>query len=83
MLDTTTTRPSDAYLAPGRTEAHSLGYGYLIWLLPGPRRQFTPIGLFGQRILVDPAAKLVMVQTALDNSDEIGRLWSDVVKAFG
>jgi hypothetical protein len=32
---------------------------------------------------VDPAAKLVMVQTALDNSDEIGRLWSDVVKAFG
>jgi CubicO group peptidase (beta-lactamase class C family) len=83
MCEATTTRPSDAYLAPGRTEPHSLGYGYLMWLLPGPRRQFAPIGFLGQRILVDPASKLVMVQTALENSDEIGRLWSDVVKTFG
>jgi CubicO group peptidase (beta-lactamase class C family) len=83
MSEATTTRPSDAYLAPGRTEARSLGYGYLMWLLPGTRRQFTPIGFLGQRILVDPAAKLVMAQTALENSDEIGPLWSDVVKTFG
>ena len=83
MLEATTTRPSDAYLAPGRTAPDSLGYGYLMWLLPGPRRQFTPIGFLGQRILVDPASKLVMAQTALDNSDEIGQLWSDLVKTFG
>jgi CubicO group peptidase (beta-lactamase class C family) len=83
MLDATTVRASDAYLAPGRTAPNSLGYGYLLWLLPGTRRQFAPIGFYGQRILVDPASKLVMVQTALDNNDEIGRLWSDVVKTFG
>jgi CubicO group peptidase (beta-lactamase class C family) len=83
MLDTTTTRPSDAYLAPGRTSPSSFGYGYLMWLLPGTRRQFAPVGAYGQRILVDPASKLVMVQTALDHNDEIGRLWSDVVKTFG
>jgi CubicO group peptidase (beta-lactamase class C family) len=83
MWEATTTRPSDACLAPGRTEPHSLGYGYLMWLLPGTRRQFTPIGFLGQRILVDPASKLVMVQTAVENSDEIAQLWSDVVKAFG
>ena len=83
MREATTTRPSDAYLAPGRTEARSLGYGYLMWLLPGPRRQFAPIGFLGQRILVDPGSKLVMAQTALENSDEIGQLWSDLVKTFG
>jgi CubicO group peptidase (beta-lactamase class C family) len=83
MLDTTTTRPSDAYLAPGRTTPISFGYGYLMWLLPGTRRQFTPIGFYGQRILVDPSSKLVMAQTALDNNDEIGRLWSEVVGMFG
>jgi hypothetical protein len=54
-----------------------------MWLLPGTRRQFTPIGFLGQRILVDPASKLVMAQTALENSDEIGKLWSDVVRTFG
>jgi len=83
MLDATTTRPSDAYLAPGRTTPNSLGYGYLMWLMPGTRRQFTPIGFLGQRILVDPASKLIMAQTAVENSNEIGPLWSDVVKAFG
>ena len=83
MLDTTTTRSTDSYLAPGRTSPSSFGYGYLMWLLPGVRRQFAPIGAYGQRILVDPTSKLVMVQTALDNNDEIGRLWSDVVGVFG
>ena len=83
LMDATTTRPSDAYLAPGRTSPTSLGYGYLIWLLPGTRRQFTPIGFLGQRILVDPASKLVMVQTAVENTDEVGRLWADVVRQFG
>jgi CubicO group peptidase (beta-lactamase class C family) len=83
LKEATTTRPSDVYLAPGRTSPTSLGYGYLIWLLPGARRQFAPIGFLGQRILVDPASKLVMVQTAVENTDEVGRLWADVVRQFG
>ena len=44
MIEATTTRPSDTYLAPGRSSPSSLGYGYLIWLLPGTRRQFALIG---------------------------------------
>jgi CubicO group peptidase (beta-lactamase class C family) len=83
LMEATTTRPSDVYLAPGRTSPTSLGYGYLIWLLPGARRQFAPIGFLGQRILVDPVSKLVMVQTAVENTDEVWRLWADVVRQFG
>src|SRR4029078_6144473 len=62
MWEATTPRPSDAYLAPARTEARSLGYGYLMWLLPGTRRQFAPIVFLGQRILVDADAQLSIVQ---------------------
>jgi PAS domain S-box-containing protein len=41
MIDATTVRPSDAYLLPGRAMApQPFGYGYLLWLLPGQRRQF-------------------------------------------
>jgi CubicO group peptidase (beta-lactamase class C family) len=83
MIDATTTRLSDTYLAAGRTSPRSLGYGCLLWLLPGTRRQFAAIGFYGQRICVDPASKLVMVQTALEDNDEVWRLWSDAVKTFG
>jgi CubicO group peptidase (beta-lactamase class C family) len=83
MLEATTVRPSDGYLAPGRTSPNSLGYGYLMWLLPGTRRRFALIGLYGQRICVDPASKLVMVQTAVEENDEVWKLWSAVVKQFG
>ena len=38
-VDATTTRPSDAYLAPGKAMP-TFGYGYFLWLLPGDRRQF-------------------------------------------
>jgi CubicO group peptidase (beta-lactamase class C family) len=81
MIEATTTRPSDAYLAP--TSPSSLGYGYLIWLLPGTRRQFALLGAYSQLVLVDPPSKLVMVQTALERSDEVWPLWSAVVKQFG
>ena len=57
-----------------RTSPRSLGYGYLLWLLPGTRRQFAVIGAYGQRICVDPTSKLVMVQTAVENNDEVWRL---------
>ena len=82
MIDATTTRPSDAYLAPGNAMPN-FGYGYFLWLLPGARRQFALVGANGQRICVDPSSKLVMVQTAVDNTDEVWRLWSAVVEQFG
>ena len=56
------------------------GYGYLLWLLPGERRQFALVGSFGQRIIVDPPSKLVMVQTALDETDAGSwKLWRTLV----
>jgi CubicO group peptidase (beta-lactamase class C family) len=83
MIEATTTRPSDAYLAPGRTTPRSLGYGYLVWLLPGERRQFMFRGDYGQDVLVDPPSKLVMVQTALDRGEDVFRLWAEAVERFG
>jgi hypothetical protein len=82
MIDATTTRPSDAYLAPGKAMPN-FGYGYFFWLLPGARRQFALLGANGQRICVDPTSKLVLVQTAVDNTDEVWRLWSTLVEQFG
>ncbi len=82
MIDATTVRAADQYLAPGRATP-KLGYGYLVWLLPGSRRQFALVGLHGQYICVDPASKLVMVQTAVDTGDEVWHLWSALVEQFG
>jgi CubicO group peptidase (beta-lactamase class C family) len=82
MIDATTTRPSDAYLAPGKATP-TLGYGYFLWLLPGPRRGFALLGANAQRICVDPASKLIMVQTAVENTDEVWHLWSALVEQFG
>jgi CubicO group peptidase (beta-lactamase class C family) len=84
MIDATTARAADAYLAPGRNGPGSFGYGYLIWLLPGARRQFAFISDYGQRIFVDPGSKLVMVQTAVETTQkEVFHLWSALVEQFG
>jgi CubicO group peptidase (beta-lactamase class C family) len=84
MIDATTIRPSDRYLAPGNANPR-LGYGYLVWLLPSERRQFALIGLHGQRICIDPLSKLVLVQTAVadDPNREYLSLWSALVEQFG
>jgi CubicO group peptidase (beta-lactamase class C family) len=82
MIDATTVRASDAYLAPGRATP-MLGYGYLLWLIPGARRQFALVGLHGQNICIDPTSKLVMVQTAVNTNYEVWRLWSALVGQFG
>jgi CubicO group peptidase (beta-lactamase class C family) len=82
LIEATTVRSGDGYLAPGKATP-SLGYGYFLWLLPGVRRQFALIGANGQRICVDPTSKLVMVHTAVENTDEVWRLWSAVVEQFG
>jgi CubicO group peptidase (beta-lactamase class C family) len=63
LLDATTVKESDAQLVPGKSTPF-FGYGYQVWILPGPRRMFVLLGAYGQRIFVDPQTKLVMVQTA-------------------
>ena len=44
---------------------HAPGYGFQFWLLPTKHRTFMMRGLRGQFVLIDPEAKLVIVQTAL------------------
>jgi CubicO group peptidase (beta-lactamase class C family) len=80
VIDATTTKPSNDYLAPGKATP-MLGYGYFIWLLPAPR-QFALLGANGQCICVDPALKLVLVQTAVEYTDQVWRLWSALVEQF-
>jgi len=83
MIEATTVRAEDAYLQPGQA-MRDFGYGSLFWLLPGERRQFALVGAFGQRVIVDPPSKLVMVQTALDETDGGSwKLWRTLVKQFG
>jgi CubicO group peptidase (beta-lactamase class C family) len=89
LLDATTVRPSDAWLAPG-TATPYFGYGYQTWLFPGEPRRFALLGIRGQIIFVDPATKLVMVHTAVRTkpSDpganaETVTLWLNVVAQLG
>lgn len=63
LLAATTVAPGDQHLAPQPGKRY-FGYGYQVWIFPGPRRQFALLGIHGQAIFVDPAARLVMVQTA-------------------
>ena len=48
------------------------GYGYQFWLYPGETRRFMMLGVFGQSMFVDPAQKLVIVQTAANATAEAG-----------
>ena len=89
LLDATTVRPSDGYLAPGMATPY-FGYGYQVWLLPGEQRRFALIGIRGQLIFVDPASRLVMVHTAVRRKpSELGAnaeavtLWLHVVAQLG
>jgi len=87
MIDATTVRPSEAYLSPGRAMS-MFGYGYLLWLFPGNRRQFALVGYKGQYICIDPISKLVMVQTAVEapgagSNREAWSLWSALIEQHG
>lgn len=64
LRDATTVKDSDSQLTPGKP-APFFGYGYQLWIFPGPRRMFALLGANGQRIFVDPQTKLIMVQTAV------------------
>jgi CubicO group peptidase (beta-lactamase class C family) len=64
------------------------GYGYQTWILDDERRMFALVGLHGQVILVDPASRLVLVQTAvrksaIDANKETLALWQGIVKQLG
>jgi CubicO group peptidase (beta-lactamase class C family) len=51
------------------------GYGYQTWLIDGTEPRFAAFGIHGQAIFVDPAAKLVVVHTAVwaDANDRAAR----------
>lgn len=82
---------------PGAMDSHGshyFGYGYQVWLMPGAHRRFVLLGVYGQAIFVDPAAKLVMVHLAVgadargDGSgarlgQERDALWRGVVAHYG
>jgi CubicO group peptidase (beta-lactamase class C family) len=70
----------------------SLGYGYQFWILPGEKRRFALIGVYGQILFVDPELKLVMVQTAVTHNASVTKesmgaeryaLWRGLVGHFG
>ena len=77
------------YLAPG-TATRGDGYGYQIWLLRGPRREFALRGIHGQVIFVDPGLQLVLVHTAVrlkaaadPAAAELNALWRTLVDHMG
>jgi CubicO group peptidase (beta-lactamase class C family) len=91
VIDATTVRERDGYLAPGHLmPGFPLGYGYQVWLLRGERRMFVLLGIRGQALFVDPAAKLVMVHTAVRKNPTglaqftaVTDLWAAVVDQLG
>ncbi len=58
------TTPESEHLKPGRATPYN-GYGYQTWLVGGSRPTFALLGVRGQGVFVDPAAKLVVVHTAV------------------
>jgi len=64
LIEATTVAPGEEFRAPRRATPY-FGYGYQTWLFPGPRRQFALLGIHGQAIFVDPAARLVLAHTAV------------------
>ncbi|PQV54683.1 serine hydrolase [Paraburkholderia sp. BL21I4N1] len=88
VLQATSVASPDSFLAPGKANP-LFGYGYQVWILPGDHRMFALQGMDGQRIIVDPRSKLVLVQTAVWTSDhdpgmrEVYALWNALVAQFG
>jgi len=69
------------------------GYGYQTWVFPMRERTFALQGIHGQVILVQPASKIVMVQTSVFDGasgrqhsaswSRIWDLWTGVLKSLG
>ncbi len=89
VIDATTAAAPGSFLAPG-TMTRFYGYGYQVWIMPGPRRDFALLGIHGQATFVDPAAKLVLVHTAVrpkptgnPGQSELIALWQGLVEQYG
>jgi len=89
VIEATTATSERPHLMPGKATPY-FGYGYQVWLQPGPGRIFALLGTHGQAILVEPKSKLVMVQTAvrpLPANDPGGRegqaLWRGLLEKLG
>ena len=70
LLEATDWHKQPDALAPGHATPF-FGYGYQFWILPGEKRRFALIGVYGQAIYVNPELKLVMVQTAAARSASV------------
>src|SRR5206468_13011378 len=91
LLDATDWRRSPEPFRPRKATPY-MGYGYQFWIFPGEARRFALIGVYGQSIFVDPALKLVIVETAANATAEAGRngfgadrqaFWYGVVNHYG
>jgi len=83
------TTPQSEFQKPGVATRY-FGYGYQVWLFPGPGRRFALLGVHGQAVLVDPVSKLVLVHTAVRmkaSQDpaalELRALWEALVGKVG
>ena len=74
-----------------RTAGRAYGYGYQFWTLPGDKRRFVLLGVYGQAIFVDPEKKLVMVHMAAAKNArvgvesmgaEMGALWQGIAESL-
>lgn len=91
LLDATDWHRQPEAFAPRKATPY-FGYGYQFWLLPGEKRRFALLGVYGQSIFVDPELKLVMVITAAAKNASVGKesfgrerdaLWRGVVARYG
>jgi CubicO group peptidase (beta-lactamase class C family) len=72
LIEATDWHRHPAAFAPGKATP-GYGYGYQFWIFPGESRRFALLGVYGQAIFIDPASKLVLVQTAVAKTARIGR----------
>lgn len=83
------TRTAAPHLQPHVASSY-FGYGHQFWTFPGRCHQFALLGVRGQAIFVDPASRLVLVQTAVWESAgdraaraELLSLWQGVLAQHG
>lgn len=92
LLNATTISLQPNEFAP-KVATPYMGYGFQVWLIPNKTRTFVLQGIHGQHIFVQPATKIVMVQTSV-NQMASGRqdnrpyqyrdaLWSGVLRSLG
>jgi CubicO group peptidase (beta-lactamase class C family) len=91
LIEATDWHRHPAAFAPG-TATPGYGYGYQFWTFPDESRRFALMGVYGQSIFVDPASKLVLVQTAVAKrarngrepmGQELNALWKALESHYG